>query len=95
MMTALRSIWVTSATDRLDHVVVGEAMEAAMATGQRPVAVCGVHLLSAALCAPPQRRCPRCLRSELPMQRQADRRRGARHARPTVWQRLRDRTRHG
>jgi hypothetical protein len=94
-MTTLRSIWVTSVADRLDHVVVPEAMEAAMATGQRPVAVCGVHLLTGALCAPPQRRCPRCLGSELPTQRQADRRRGARHARPTVWQRWRDRTRHG
>ncbi|MDQ3764548.1 MAG: hypothetical protein M3460_24225 [Actinomycetota bacterium] len=88
-------IWVTSVADRLDHSVMLEAMEAALATGGRPMAVCGAHLLSAALCAPPQRQCPRCLHFELPAQRQVDRRRGGRHARPTAWQRFRDRTRHG
>ena len=93
------SRWAQVAEMALEHESVCAALRAdppplstehIIATGQRPVAVCGVHLLSAALCAPPQRWCPRCLRSELPAQRQADRRRGARHARPTVWQRLRD-----
>ena len=46
-------IWVTSVADRLDHAVTPEAMEAARTAGQRPVAACGAHLLSAALCAPP------------------------------------------
>jgi hypothetical protein len=88
-------IWVTSVADWLDHSVTPESMEAARTTGERPVAECGAHLLSAALCAPPQRRCPRCLDLALPAQRQAGRRQGGRHARLTVWRRLRDRTRHG
>lgn len=88
-------IWVTSVADRLDHAVTPEAMEEARTAGQRPVAACGAHLLSAALCAPPQHRCPGCVNLALPAQRQVDRQRGGRHARPTTWQRLRGRTRHG
>jgi hypothetical protein len=87
-------IWVTSVADRLDHSVMPEAMEVARTTGERLVAACGAHLLSAALCAPPQRRCRRCLDLAVPAQRQVDQRRGGRHARLTVWRRLRDRTRH-
>ena len=88
-------IWVSSVADRLDHSVTPEAMEAARTTGERPVAACGAYLLSAALCAPPQGRCPRCLDLAVPAQRQVDQRRGGRHARLAVWWRLRDRTRHG
>jgi hypothetical protein len=88
-------VWVSSVADRLDHSVTPEAMEAARTTGERPVAACGAQLLSAALCAPPQRRCPRCLDLAVPVQRQVDQRRGGRHARLGVWRRLRDRTRHG
>ena len=93
-MTDMRNIWVTSVADRLDHAVTSEAMEVALATGKQPVAMCGARLLSAAMCAPPQRQCPRCRHSELPTQRQVGRRRGVRHARRTMWQRLWDRTRH-
>jgi hypothetical protein len=88
-------IWVSSVVDRLDHSVTPEAMEAARTAGEYPVAACGAHLLWAALCAPPQRRCRRCLDLAVPAQRQVDRRRGGRHARFAVWRRLRDRTRHG
>jgi hypothetical protein len=88
-------IWVTSVTDRLDHAVTPEAMEAARMTGGRPVAACGTSLLSAALCAPPQPRCPNCRDLAVPTPRQTDRRRRGRHARPALWRRLRDRTCHG
>ncbi|MGH3825241.1 MAG: hypothetical protein ACRDRA_20740 [Pseudonocardiaceae bacterium] len=85
---------MSSVADCLDHAVTPEAMNAARSTGGRPVAACGARLLVAALCAPPQRRCPGCLDVELPMQRQADSGRRGRHARLTVWRRFRDRTRH-
>jgi hypothetical protein len=88
-------IWVSSVADRLDHSVMAEAMEVARTTGERPMAACGALLLSAALCAPPQRRCPRCLDLAPPVQRQVDRQQGGRHARLTIWRWLRYRIRHG
>lgn len=69
----LRRSWITSAVDRLDHLVTPEAMEAARTMGRRLVTACGAQLLSAALCAPPQRRCQSCLSLLLPAQRQVDR----------------------
>jgi hypothetical protein len=90
-MNAALPIWVTSVVDCLDHAVTLTAMESARTTG-RPVASCGADLIPAALSAPPGRGCPSCVK--LPAQRQPDHRRGGRHARPNLWRRFRDRTRH-
>ncbi|MGH3864695.1 MAG: hypothetical protein ACRDQ4_00925 [Pseudonocardiaceae bacterium] len=82
-----RPAWVTSVTDWLDHAVTSEVLESAHATGRpQPVAVCGEHLLPAALVEPPGRRCWRCV--QILALRQPTRRRRQRHARPSAWRRL-------
>jgi hypothetical protein len=84
---ATRPIWITSVTDWLDHAVTLDTGESARASSPlRPVAVCGLTLLPAALVEPPGRRCWRCV--ETLALRQPHRRRGRRHARPSAWRRL-------
>lgn len=73
-------------TDHLDHAVTLDAMAEARSTGGPLAGACGANLIPAALCAPPGRPCRRCV--EIPALGQADRRRGGRHARPSVLQRL-------
>ncbi len=60
-MTAMRMVWVTSATDGLDHSISDEAMIAAVTQGAGQFrAQCGTVMVSASLSAPPGAVCPAC-----------------------------------